>query len=49
MRAARVLGLALVVLAACAAPAFADEASNIVRGGVQYVWVEGNTSYSFDG
>jgi outer membrane protein W len=49
MRAVKVLGLALVVLAACAAPAVADEASNIVRGGLQYVWVEGNTSYEIEG
>ena len=41
--------MALVVLAACAAPAVADEASNIVRGGLQYVWVEGNTSYEIEG
>jgi len=49
MRAVKLLGLALVVLAACAAPAFAEEPSNIFRGGLQYVWVEGNTTYEFDG
>lgn len=49
MRAVKVLGLALVVLAACAAPALADEASNIVRGGVQYVWVEGSSAYDVSG
>ncbi|MCU0223117.1 MAG: outer membrane beta-barrel protein [Acidobacteria bacterium] len=49
MRAVKALSLALVVLAACAAPAMADETSNIFRGGLQYVWVEGNTSYKIDG
>ena len=49
MRAVKLLGLALVVLAACAVPALAEEPSSIVRGGLQYVWVEGNTTYDFDG
>jgi outer membrane protein W len=45
MRVVKVIALALVVFAACAAPALAAEPNNIVRGGLQYVWVEGNTSY----
>lgn len=49
MRAVKLLGLALVVLAACAAPALAEEPASIFRGGLQYVWVEGNTSYKIDG
>ncbi|MCU0230450.1 MAG: hypothetical protein MUC67_03620, partial [Acidobacteria bacterium] len=49
MRAVKAVVFALVVLAACAAPAVADEASNIVRGGLQYVWVEGEQSYDIGG
>lgn len=49
MRAVKAVVFALVVLAACAAPAVADEASNIVRGGLQYVWVEGSQSYEISG
>ncbi|MCU0231641.1 MAG: outer membrane beta-barrel protein [Acidobacteria bacterium] len=49
MRAVKAVVLALVVLAAFAAPAVADEASNIVRGGLQYVWIQGGQSYNVGG
>ena len=49
MRVAKAIVLALVVLAAFAAPALAEEPNSIVRGGLQYVWVEGEQSYKVSG
>ncbi len=49
MRALGLLGLALVILAASAAPAAAQEASNVVRGGVQYTFVSGASSFRVSG
>jgi outer membrane protein W len=49
MRAVRILGLGLVVLAASAAPILAQEASNVVRAGVQYTFVSGTSSYEVYG
>lgn len=49
MRAVKAVVFALVVLAAFAAPALAEEPNSIVRGGLQYVWVEGEQSYDIGG
>ena len=49
MRAVRILGLALVLPAASAAPILAQEASNVIRAGVQYTFVSGTSSYDVSG
>ncbi len=49
MRAVKVVVFALVVLAAFVAPAVAAEPGNIIRGGLQYVWIQGGQSYRVNG